>query len=193
MGPEGVRSEGHPNIFPNRGSRSAARRCACACRAGLRILTLVVHHQARARRRRRSAKLSVWRMNHVFGPAGLLEQDDGENWGSESTRSAHGVASRKLEQNLQMGLGHDEAKVGAGGEHYVEGLIGEHGQRGSSRLDGTGWSPRIGRASANHTRPPVGVVLYGDNAGSPARAILGDTQASPSARCCNTRSSNSST
>ena len=29
----------------------------------------------------------------MFGPAGLLEQDDGENW-SQSTRAARGVASR---------------------------------------------------------------------------------------------------
>ena len=42
-----------------------------------------------------------------------------------------------LKQLRLMGLGHDEVRVGAGGEHYVEGLISEHGQR---------WTYRAGRA-----------------------------------------------
>ena len=97
-------------------------------------------------------------MNHVFGPAGLLEQDDGENW-SQSTRSARGVASRGLGQALSMGLGRDEVRVGAGGEHYVEGLIGEHGQRWLYRA-WTEWMSARDWAELEATRsaPPTGLI-----------------------------------
>ncbi len=43
---------------------------------------------------RRAAAQAIYMANHVFGPAGLLEQDDGENW-SHSTRGAKGAAIRE--------------------------------------------------------------------------------------------------
>ena len=43
----------------------------------------------------------------TFGPAGMLEQDDGENWG-QSTLGMKGVVSRKFPVNYSMSLGHGE-------------------------------------------------------------------------------------
>lgn len=65
---------------------------------------------------------------HLFGPAGLLEQDDGENW-SQSTRACTGFAGRELGEFLAMGLGQDRVTTGEGGQRYVETCINEHGQR----------------------------------------------------------------
>jgi phenylpropionate dioxygenase-like ring-hydroxylating dioxygenase large terminal subunit len=49
---------------------------------------------------------------HMFGPAGLAEQDDGENW-SEIGRNLHtqGPVLHRHPLNYQMGLGHDETAV----------------------------------------------------------------------------------
>ncbi len=44
---------------------------------------------------------------HTFGPAGLLEQDDGENWG-QSTRGMVGTVSSTRPLNYAMSLGHGE-------------------------------------------------------------------------------------
>ncbi len=44
---------------------------------------------------------------HTFGPAGLLEQDDGENWG-QSTRGMVGSVSKNYRLNYQMNLGNGE-------------------------------------------------------------------------------------
>ncbi len=44
---------------------------------------------------------------HTFGPAGMLEQDDGENWG-ESTRGSFGAATREHPLNYAMNLGRGE-------------------------------------------------------------------------------------
>jgi hypothetical protein len=41
-----------------------------------------------------------------FGPSGLLEQDDGENW-SQVSASSRTPLARTLEFNYQMGLGHE--------------------------------------------------------------------------------------
>ena len=42
----------------------------------------------------------------VFGPSGVFEQDDMDNW-QECTRSCRGVVSRRYPLNTQMGLGHE--------------------------------------------------------------------------------------
>ncbi len=44
---------------------------------------------------------------HSFGPAGMAEQDDGENWG-QSTLGAFGTVSRRHPLNYSMGLGRGE-------------------------------------------------------------------------------------
>jgi phenylpropionate dioxygenase-like ring-hydroxylating dioxygenase large terminal subunit len=41
-----------------------------------------------------------------FGPAGVFEQDDMDNW-QECTRTCRGVVSRRHAMNAQMGLGHE--------------------------------------------------------------------------------------
>ena len=43
----------------------------------------------------------------TFGPAGMLEQDDGENWG-QSTLAMRGAVSSKFPVNYAMSLGHGE-------------------------------------------------------------------------------------
>ncbi len=52
-------------------------------------------------------KTRLERRIHNFGPAGMLEQDDGENWG-ESTRGASGLVSKRFPLNYSMSVGHGE-------------------------------------------------------------------------------------
>ena len=42
----------------------------------------------------------------AFGPSGVLEQDDMDNW-EECTRTNRGTVTRRHSLNYQMGLGHD--------------------------------------------------------------------------------------
>jgi hypothetical protein len=50
-------------------------------------------------------------------------------------------------------------QVGAGGEHYVEGLISEHGQRWLYRAWTEWMSARDwAELEANHSAPPTGTV-----------------------------------
>jgi phenylpropionate dioxygenase-like ring-hydroxylating dioxygenase large terminal subunit len=158
MGPVGVRSMGHPNIFPNlwitlNGMQMCLRLPRGPHQTELWWFT-IMPKEAPPELKTRMIRMAV----HLFGPAGLLEQDDGENW-SQSTRSSHGVASRKLGQYLAMGLGRDQVIAGGNGERYIETRINEHGQRWFYR----GWTEWLAannwaELKENHSRAPAGVV-----------------------------------
>jgi phenylpropionate dioxygenase-like ring-hydroxylating dioxygenase large terminal subunit len=158
MGPVGVRSHGHPNIFPNlwitmSGLQACLRIPRGPSKTELWWFTFVPKAAPAPLKRQ-----MIWQASHVFGPAGLLEQDDGENW-SQSTRASRGVASRGLGHTISMGLGHGEVSVGEAGERFIEGWVGEHGQRWLYRA-WTEWMAAADWAElkANHSAPPSGVL-----------------------------------
>jgi 3-phenylpropionate/trans-cinnamate dioxygenase alpha subunit len=66
------------------------------------------------------------RAHLLFGPAGLLEQDDGENW-AQSTLQTLGVASRRVPHLLHMNLGRGKI-IHEHGLSRIEGTTSEHGQ-----------------------------------------------------------------
>jgi hypothetical protein len=62
-----------------------------------------------------------------FGPAGMFEQDDGENWG-QSTRGMNGVISGRYPINYSMGIHHGDMIVDELGPRRVETHVNEHAQ-----------------------------------------------------------------
>jgi phenylpropionate dioxygenase-like ring-hydroxylating dioxygenase large terminal subunit len=158
MGHEGVRSMGHPNLFPNLWITLGGQQLCLRLPRGPRHTELwwftIVPKDMPAPYRQAVMRMAT----HLFGPAGLLEQDDGENW-SQSTRAASGFSSRKLGAALLMGLGHDEVQVGANGQTSIEGYVGEHAQRWFYRS----WSEWVAardwaELEATRSAPPTGVV-----------------------------------
>ena len=127
LGPVGLKSRGHPNIFPN-------------------LWVAHFNGQLSLRLPRGPYKTEIWwftlldrnlppdrweedrrRAIHVFGPAGFLEQEDGENW-DQSTRGTRGVVARRYPLHYAMGQGHGEViKDGSGAGHILS-KISEHGQ-----------------------------------------------------------------
>jgi phenylpropionate dioxygenase-like ring-hydroxylating dioxygenase large terminal subunit len=158
MGPEGVRSYGHPNLFPNlwitlNGMQMCLRLPRGPSATELWWFTILPKNAHPDLKR-----LMISQSNHIFGPAGLLEQDDGDNWG-QSTRAARGVASRRLGQHIVMGLGHGETADAGGGARAIDGQISEHGQRWFYR----GWTEWLAardwaELKASHSAPPTGVI-----------------------------------
>ncbi len=81
--------------------------------------------------------------NRVFGPAGVLEQEDGENW-AQATAQSRGIASRRMKHLLTMGLGRGKI-IKEGGLSRIEGLTSEHAQLWTYHswaqwMKGLGWS-----------------------------------------------------
>ena len=158
MGPVGVRSNGHPNIFPNLwitmgGLQICLRLPRGPSHTEFWWFTIVPKSAPPPLR-----KAMIQQATHIFGPAGLLEQDDGENW-SQSTRSTTGYSSRKVGLALFMGLGHDHVTVSDNGQKHIDTCINEHGQRWLYR-SWTEWMAARDWAELRKTRTPVpeGVV-----------------------------------
>jgi len=153
-----VRSMGHPNIFPNLwitlgGMQMCLRLPRGPSKTELWWFTIVPKDAPAAYR-----KVAVRTAIHLFGPAGLLEQDDGENW-SQSTRASVGFSSRQLGQTLKMGLGHDQVTVDEHGQRVIDTRINEHGQRWLYRswtewMAARNWT----ELQAFHSPAPEGVV-----------------------------------
>jgi nitrite reductase/ring-hydroxylating ferredoxin subunit len=126
LGPVGLKASGHPNIFPN--------------------LWITVSGQLSLRLPKGPLKTEIWwfsmidknlpseqweehrqRHIHVFGPAGGLEQEDGENW-DQSTRGTRGVVARRYPLNFSMGMGHGEVLKDDTGSGHIWTKVNEHAQ-----------------------------------------------------------------
>jgi phenylpropionate dioxygenase-like ring-hydroxylating dioxygenase large terminal subunit len=98
--------------------------------------------------------------NHRFGAAGILEQEDGENW-DQSTRAMKGPVAQRYPLNYQLNMGHGEVKRSERGLAYVDTLVNEHGaiwiyQAWADWMDAENWDA----LKREHTAPPLeGVVV----------------------------------
>ncbi|MCB1644096.1 MAG: Rieske 2Fe-2S domain-containing protein [Pseudomonadales bacterium] len=155
LGPVGKRSFGHPNIFPNLWVALTNQLCLRIPRGPFETelwwFTFQVNDEPEERR-----KFNLFMANHVFGPAGILEQDDGENW-SHSTRGAKGAFGKKLPLNFAMGKGSDRMEADASGQSRIETVVNEHGQRWTYQawqewMQADSWETLL----ANHSQPPQG-------------------------------------
>ena len=127
LGPLGTRALGHPSIFPNLWMALTNQICLRIPRGPFETeiwwFTLLPKDYPEPMRRR-----AIYQANHLFGPAGFLEQDDGENW-SHSTRGARGTISREQPVNLTMGRGLDSVQHDPSGQSAIETVVNEHAQR----------------------------------------------------------------
>ncbi len=158
LGGVGIRSRGHPNIFPNLWVASGGTQLCLRLPKGpfeteLWWFTLVDRELPDEKQR-----AQVHNANHTFGPAGMLEQDDGENW-DQSTRAMRGVVTKRYPIHYAMGLGHDEVIDDETGPPHVETAVNEHAQLWHYQ----GWADWMAAESwadlkAHHAPLPVGIV-----------------------------------
>ena len=157
LGPIGARSFGHPNIFPNLWVALTYQVCLRIPRGPLETELwwfTILPKDMKDRERR----MAIYMANHIFGPAGLLEQDDGENW-SHSTRGAKGAHAKTLPLNYSMGLGRDLVELDDSGQSCIKTVVNEHGQRWTYQsyqewMLAESWD----ELRANHSQPPTGQV-----------------------------------
>ena len=89
---------------------------------------------------------------HHFGPGGLFEQDDGENW-EQSTLGTRGAVARRYPFHYAMGMGHEEwVPADADAPGRLNELVTEHTQRNFYRawaelMTGASWDELAARSS----------------------------------------------
>lgn len=148
----------HPNIFPNlwitlQGDQLSLRLPNGPFETEIWWFTIFQEGIPEEERRIRLTMAS-----HVFGPGGLLEQDDGENW-AHSTRGTKGVASRRYPLHYAMGKGLDEMVDTPEGHKRAETVVNEHGQLWTYKswaewMDAESWAD----LKAHHSPAPTGRI-----------------------------------
>jgi 3-phenylpropionate/trans-cinnamate dioxygenase alpha subunit len=126
LGPVGLQVAGHPNIFPTAWISVSNQLCLRVPRSAesteiwwFSFVDKSAPDELRA--------LSVMAANHLFGPAGLLEQEDGENW-AQSTKQTKGFRSSQIPQLVNMNLGHGKVIRDDQGPPRIWGATTEHAQ-----------------------------------------------------------------
>ena len=126
LGQIGIQSRGHPHIFPNMwftgGNQVSMRMPKTPTSTEIWWFTFLDKNT-----REETYNAQRHNANHTFGPAGMLEQDDGENWG-ESTRAMSGVVSARYPLHYAMDKRHGEVIEDELGPPHIFTHVNEHGQ-----------------------------------------------------------------
>lgn len=158
LGPVGMKTAGHPNIFPNlwvstNGTQLSLRLPRGPLETEIWWFTILEKDMSEPER-----QLSMYMATHLFGPAGLLEQDDGDNWGG-STYATIGTTSRNYPLNFAMGKGRAEIQEHESGQRWIDTTVNEHAQLWTYRswaewMDAKDW-PALKR---DHSPIPEGTI-----------------------------------
>ena len=138
-----------PNLFVNSGSRELMLRNPLGPRRIEIWKTVLVDRNAPPETRRQFVRAS----NRHFGPAGMFEQDDGENW-AQSTLGTASRAAESYDLNYAMGVGAGEFVTDEKSPPRIDSLCNEHAQLWMYKC----WAEYMDAASwrelkANHSRP----------------------------------------
>jgi hypothetical protein len=140
-----------PNLFVNSGSRDLMLRNPLGANRLEIWKTILVERDALPEVQREYVQAS----NRHFGPAGMFEQDDGENW-EQSTDGAASPFAGDIDLNYSMGVGRDAFVFEPGAPPRIETLINEHAQLWMYRS----WADYMSAASwaeyaRDHVRVPT--------------------------------------
>ncbi len=127
LGPVGAMVAGHPNIFPNSWIATGTSQLSLRIPRSPNQTEIWWYSFTNKDNPPERRAVDVMVANHIFGPAGLLEQEDGENW-SQSTMQTRGMASRRIPQLLRMDLGRGKMLRDEQGRCRMEGTTNEHAQ-----------------------------------------------------------------
>lgn len=119
---------GHPNIFPNTWVASFGNQICLRLPKGPNKTELWWFTFVDPNAPPQAKAIAIAAATRGFGPAGMLEQDDGENW-EQSTRATQGPIASKYPLNYQMNFKRGEILTPPeGGYRYVDTHISEHAQ-----------------------------------------------------------------
>lgn len=105
LGVEGARIVGHTNVFPTLWVSSTSNQVSLRIPRSVNETEIWWFTFVGKEWPAEARAAVIFGANHVFGPAGILEQEDGENW-VQSTVQTYGRGSRRIPQLLKMNLGH---------------------------------------------------------------------------------------
>ncbi len=157
LGEAGLPATGHPNIFPNMWIGNMWQ-VSMRLPKGPHTTEIWWFTFRDTEAEGEAQEEARYRAIHTFGPAGMLEQEDGENWG-ESTKATTGLAGSQFPLHYAMNLGRGEIIEPESGPAYIDTHINEHAQLWLYRA----WSEWMASESwvqleEKRSRPPQGQI-----------------------------------
>jgi phenylpropionate dioxygenase-like ring-hydroxylating dioxygenase large terminal subunit len=144
LGEVGRDTRGHPNIFPNLWVASGGTQLSLRLPKGPNSTEIWWFTVIDKNLPEDKSAAMVKRANRTFGPAGMLEQDDGENW-DQSTRASRGVVARRYPLNFTMSVGRGVVTTPSEGPRFIDTHVNEHAQLWTYRawaewMDAENWA-----------------------------------------------------
>jgi phenylpropionate dioxygenase-like ring-hydroxylating dioxygenase large terminal subunit len=127
LGELGADQRGHPGIFPNLWIASNGTQLSLRLPRGPNCTEIWWFTLLDPNMPKEERAAVMLRSNHFFGPAGMFEQDDGENW-EQGTRASRGVMGQRYPMNFSMNVGHGDIQQGTSGLAYIKTHVNEHAQ-----------------------------------------------------------------
>jgi nitrite reductase/ring-hydroxylating ferredoxin subunit len=127
LGDVGLRANGHPNIFPNLWIMTGFSKVSLRLPKGPTSTEIWWFIFGNPDHDAETAASLVRRALRHDGPAGVFEQDDGENWG-ESTTGTKSVVIRKYPLNYSMNIGRGQVVSDETGPPRIDTSTNEHSQ-----------------------------------------------------------------
>src|SRR5262249_2803149 len=127
LGEVGMNTRGYPGIFPNCWVATNQNQVCLRLPKGPGKTEIWWFTLVDANLPPEVHEYQVSAASHTFGPAGRLEQEDGENWG-QSTIGTMGTVSRRFPLNYNMNHGHAVVIEDETGPPHIETNINEHAQ-----------------------------------------------------------------
>ena len=132
-----------PNLFVNSGSRELMLRNPLGPRKLEIWKTTLIDRNAPPE----AARAQLFGSNRHFGPGGVFEQDDGENW-DQSTNGSSTTVARRYDLNYSMSLGYGEVVEDELSPPRIETITNEHCQLWLYRC----WAEYMAAPSWKHLR-----------------------------------------
>lgn len=126
IGPIGLQVGGHRNIFPNSWVVASTQQISLRVPRSPNRTELWYFSFVNKNLPKETQEAEIRNQVHHFGPAGMFEQEDGENW-AQATMQASGYISQQIPQVLKLDHGHGRV-IKEGGLARIEGDVSEHGQ-----------------------------------------------------------------
>ena len=127
LGEVGMRANGHPHIFPNLWIMQGFSKVAVRLPKGPTTTEIWWYGFYNPEHDEETRANLVKRQLRHDGPAGVFEQDDGENWG-ESTTGTKGKIAQRYPLNYSMNVGRGEVVSDETGPPRIDTSNNEHSQ-----------------------------------------------------------------
>jgi phenylpropionate dioxygenase-like ring-hydroxylating dioxygenase large terminal subunit len=157
LGPVGMRSNGHPHIFPTTWVATTTNQIISRVPKGPNKTEMWLFTVLDPNMEPDRYKMLRQHAIHTHGPAGSFEMEDGENW-DQSTAGMRGAVTSKYPLHFALNLGNGQVVTGENGPPHIDSKFSEHAQMWTWQC-WTDWMKAKSWEELKQTSRPIPAVM----------------------------------